>query len=108
MISFQGTNINLGEALQFLREFDIEAANICSRVNFAQWKYSTNMTDFNKRRMIEEQMVKAKFDKVTWKKAAEFNWLKIPDPMVRRQLRMLTTNTRASLEDEKYNEVTYT
>ncbi|KAJ8958090.1 hypothetical protein NQ317_019000 [Molorchus minor] len=56
---------------------------------------STNMTDFNKRKMIEEQTFKGKFDRVSWKKAIVFDWTRTSDPMVHRQLRMLTTNTRA-------------
>ncbi|XP_049820777.1 angiotensin-converting enzyme-like isoform X2 [Aethina tumida] len=100
-----GSNANLGEALQFLREYDDEASNMCFRVGSAQWTYSTNMTDFNKRKMIDEQTRKAKFDKISWRKAAEFDWTRLPDPMARRQLRMLMSNSRASLSDDKYNEI---
>ncbi|CAG9763914.1 unnamed protein product [Ceutorhynchus assimilis] len=78
---------------------------MCFRVSSAQWAYSTNMTDFNKRRMIEEQTLKAKFDKVSWRKATEFDWTRMPDPTVRRQLRMLATKDRVALSDEKYNEI---
>ncbi|ERL92420.1 hypothetical protein D910_09734 [Dendroctonus ponderosae] len=101
----QGSNVKLGEALQFLREYDTEASNMCFRVSSAQWAYSTNMTDYNKRRMIEEQTLKAKFDKVTWRKAMEFDWARIPDPMARRQLGMLVKKNRASLPEDKYNEI---
>ncbi|XP_017783079.1 PREDICTED: angiotensin-converting enzyme-like [Nicrophorus vespilloides] len=101
----QGHNQNLGEALQFLREYDSEASGMCFRVSSAQWRYSTNMTDYNKRRMIEEQMIRAKFEKLSWKKAITFDWTRLPDPMTRRQLKMLATNGRASLPDEKYNEI---
>lgn len=104
---FQGTNTNIDEALQFLREYNAEASDICFRVNSAQWNYSTNITENNRRRMIEEQMIKAKFDKLSWKRAVNFDWTRLNDVMARRQIRMLTTNTRASLPDEKYNEVQY-
>ncbi|KAL1513127.1 hypothetical protein ABEB36_002587 [Hypothenemus hampei] len=100
-----GTKIQLEEALQFLREYDGEATDKCFRVSSAQWAYSTNMTDSNKRKMVEEQTLKAKFDKVTWRKAVEFDWTRLPDPMARRQIRMLTMISRASLSDEKYNEI---
>ncbi|XP_066152228.1 angiotensin-converting enzyme-like isoform X2 [Euwallacea fornicatus] len=100
-----GSNVDLGEALQFLREYDTEASNMCFRVSSAQWAYSTNMTDPNKRRMIEEQTLKAKFDKITWRKAVEFDWVRLPDPIARRQVRMLAIKNRASLSDEKYNEI---
>ncbi|KAJ8924306.1 hypothetical protein NQ315_007099 [Exocentrus adspersus] len=101
----QGTNTNLDEAVKFLQEYDLEASETCLRVTSAQWAYSTNMTDLNKRRMVEAQTHRARFDKVTWARAAAFDWTKLHDGKVRRQLRMLTTNTRACLSDEKYNEI---
>lgn len=78
---------------------------MCFRVSSAQWMYATNMTDLNKRRMNEEQALKAKFDKVSWRRAVVFDWTRLPDPMARRQLRLLVSNSRASLSDEKFNEV---
>ncbi|VEN40811.1 unnamed protein product [Callosobruchus maculatus] len=101
----QGSNTDLAEALQFLKEYDAEASDMCFRVSTAQWRYATNMTEENKRRMMEEQTLKAKFDKLTWRKAITFDWTRIPDIEVKRQLRMLTTNTRASLTDDKFNEL---
>lgn len=95
----------MGEALQYLREYDKEASEVCFRVSSSQWNYATNMTDFNKRRMIEEQTHKAKFDKLSWIKAVNFDWLDLHDPMARRQLKLIITNSRASLSDDKYNEV---
>lgn len=78
---------------------------MCFRVSSTQWNYSTNMTDFNKRRMIEEQIHKAKFDKLSWKKAVGFDWPNLPSPMAKRQFKMLIIKSRASLPDDKYNEV---
>lgn len=78
---------------------------MCFRVSSAQWNYATNITDFNKRRMIEEQTLRAKFERLSWRKAISFEWSRLPDPMARRQLRMLVTEGRASLTDDKYNEV---
>lgn len=63
------------------------------------------MTDFNKRKMVEEQTLEAKFNKLSWKKAITFDWMRIPDPMARRQLKFLVMQSRASLSDEKYSEV---
>jgi peptidyl-dipeptidase A len=48
----QGSNMNLGEALEFLREYDWEASGMCFRVTSSQWNYSTNITETNKRRMV--------------------------------------------------------
>lgn len=78
---------------------------MCFRVNIGRWSYATNMTDHNKRRMIEEQMHKEKFDKVSWKRAIAFDWTALSDPMAKRHLKLLVTKGRASLSDEKYNEV---
>lgn len=80
---------------------------MCFRVNIARWNYATNMSDANKRRMIEEQTHKEKFDKVSWKTAIAFDWNHLPDPMARRHLKLLVTKGRASLPDEKYNEVNF-
>lgn len=55
--------------------------------------------------MIEAQIHKAKFDKLTWRKAVAFDWPEIPDPQLKREFKMLITNGRSSLPDEKYNEV---
>lgn len=49
---FKGLNVNLGEALQFLREYDREASTMCNRVTSAQWQFATNVTDHNRRRMV--------------------------------------------------------
>lgn len=78
---------------------------MCFRVSSAQWNFATNMTDFNKRRMVQEQTHKAKFDRLSWMRAINFDWLDLHDPMARRQLKFIITNSRASLSEEKYNEV---
>ncbi|KAK9873973.1 hypothetical protein WA026_002324 [Henosepilachna vigintioctopunctata] len=103
--NLQGINTNLGDALQFLREFDSEASRLCFTVGTSQWTYATNMTDFNKRRMVEEQTIKAKFERITWNKASSFDWSRITDPMARRHLKLLLIGKRGGLPDEKYNEI---
>lgn len=55
--------------------------------------------------MIEEQVHKAKFDKISWKKAVGFNWPNLSSLSAKRQFKMLITKGRASLPDDKYNEV---
>ncbi|KAF5304689.1 hypothetical protein FQA39_LY09466 [Lamprigera yunnana] len=102
---YKGNNVNVGEALQFLQEYNNEAAEMCFRLNTARWNYATNMTDANKKRMIDEQTHKAKFDKVSWKKVITFDWTNLSDPVSKRQLKYLATTGRASLNDEKYNEI---
>lgn len=55
--------------------------------------------------MIEEQVHKAKFDKLSWKRAVAFDWLNLPSLAAKRQFRMLIIKGRASLPDDKQNEV---
>lgn len=51
-------NVNLGDAVQFIREYDSEASAMCTRVTTAQWNFATNVTEANRRRMVPQ-----KFDK---------------------------------------------
>lgn len=128
----KGLNVNLGEALQFLREYDREASSVCSRLTMAQWNFATNITDANRRRMVtsvflffkkhfwqsifwqvlsnlrwqlEEQTLKLKFERSSWRKAVTFAWTRIPDPLTRRQLKMIVVRGRNALTDDKFNEV---
>ncbi|XP_030764811.1 angiotensin-converting enzyme-like isoform X2 [Sitophilus oryzae] len=48
---------------------------------------------------------KEKFGKITWRKAVEFDWTRLPDPIARRQIKMLVMNSKATLSDDKYNEI---
>lgn len=62
--------MNLGEALQFLREYDREASFVCNRVMVAQWNFATNITDANRRKMvnidIREYFVELKIDLINF------------------------------------------
>ncbi|XP_063977804.1 angiotensin-converting enzyme-like [Diachasmimorpha longicaudata] len=101
----EGLNINLGEALQFLREYDREASSVCTRTMMTQWNFATNITDYNRRKMLEEQTLKLKFERSSWKKAVSFAWSRIPDPLARRQLKMIAVKGRNSLTEDKFNEI---
>ncbi|XP_023289186.1 angiotensin-converting enzyme-like [Orussus abietinus] len=101
----EGLNVNLGEALQFLREYDREASIMCNRVMTAQWNFATNITDYNRRKMLEEQTFKLKFDRASWRKAVTFAWSRVPDPLTRRQLKMIAVKGRSALTDDKFNEI---
>ncbi|XP_043287785.1 angiotensin-converting enzyme-like isoform X2 [Venturia canescens] len=101
----EGLNVNLGEALQFLREYDREASIACSRLTMAQWNFATNITDANRRRMLEEQTLKLKFERSSWRKAITFAWTRIPDPLTRRQLKKIVVKGRNALTDDKFNEI---
>lgn len=52
MYHLKGLNMNLGEALLFLREYDSAASLMCTRVTIAQWNFATNVTDANHQKMV--------------------------------------------------------
>ncbi|KAK6620053.1 hypothetical protein RUM43_011874 [Polyplax serrata] len=101
----EGTNDSLEEALQFLREYDREASAMCTRLTMAQWNFSTNITMTNRRKMLTEQSLYDKFQRLSWRKAATFAWSRLPDPDVRRQMKKLTTEGRLALHDDQFKEL---
>lgn len=54
---------------------------------------------------MDEQTLKLKFERASWRKAITFAWSRIPDPLARRELKMIATKGRSSLTDDKFNEV---
>ncbi|KAG7188772.1 hypothetical protein KM043_008390 [Ampulex compressa] len=101
----EGLNVNLGDALQFLREYDSGASSMCTRVTMAQWNFATNVTEANRRKMLDEQALKLKFERASWRKAVSFAWSRIPDPLARRELKIIAVKGRNSLTDDKFNEI---
>lgn len=57
-------NVNLGDAVQFLREYDSEASAMCTRVMTAQWNFATNVTEENRRKMVHRSSQKKSFLKI--------------------------------------------
>ncbi|KFB45637.1 AGAP007982-PA-like protein [Anopheles sinensis] len=98
-------NDNIGEAIQFLREFDREAAEMCNRVANAEWRFSTNATEFNKRRMREQQNLASKFECISWRRAVAFDSTRIVDTSIRRQLGRIVQQGRCGLGEDGYGEL---
>lgn len=71
----------------------------------SQWKFVTNITEYNRRRMLEELALNSKFEKLSWRKAAIFDGSRVSDPQGRRQLARIVQASRAALTDEKFSEV---
>lgn len=91
--------------LHFLKEFNIEAAEMCNRVANIEWKYATNASEFNKRRMKEQKAVAEKFECVSWKRAATFADRQISDTNTRRQIQRIVKQGKCGLSDDKYAEL---
>ncbi|KAL4719714.1 hypothetical protein ACJJTC_006913 [Scirpophaga incertulas] len=103
-----GVNSNAAEAMQFLREYDREASGMCYRVTISQWRFVTNITEYNRRRMLEELAISSKFERLSWRKAAAFDYSRLPDAQSRRQLLKIIQSSRAALPDDKFTEVSKT
>ncbi|KAK9512877.1 hypothetical protein O3M35_001195 [Rhynocoris fuscipes] len=78
---------------------------MCTRVTEAQWAYVTNITETNKKRMLDALSLQTKLERVSRQKAIGFNWSIMPDPTVRKQLQLLATRGRTALSDAKISEL---
>ncbi|KAL7031428.1 hypothetical protein ACKWTF_007011 [Chironomus riparius] len=100
-------NDNLGDVVQFLREYDREASDTCNRIATAEWKYATNATDFNRRRMKEQQNLASKFECISWRRASRYDTSRILENNLRRQLDRIVYQGKCGLGDEKHLEITH-
>lgn len=96
--------------VQPVRRIEILPLAACKkRIRFsvatAEWKFATNATDFNRRRMKEQQNLASKFECLSWRRAARFDTSRILDPNIRRQLGRILEQGKCGLGDDKYLEV---
>lgn len=89
----------------FLKEFNIEAAEMCNRVANNEWKYATNTSEYNKRRVKEQQSVATKFECLSWRRAIAFANHSITNSNMKRQLQRIIKQGKCGLSDEKYAEI---
>lgn len=71
----------------------------------SQWKFVTNITDYNRRRMTEELALSSKFERLSWRKAAAYDSSRLSDPQSRRQMMKIVQGSRSALPDDKFAEV---
>lgn len=95
----------MDDVLNFLKEFNIEAAEMCNRVANNEWKYATNASEYNKRRVKEQQSVATKFECLSWRRAISFLNYPIANSNVKRQLNRIIKQGKCGLSDEKYAEI---
>lgn len=96
---------NVDDVLNFLKEFNIEAAEMCNRVANNEWKYATNASEYNKRRVKEQQSVATKFECLSWRRAISYLNYPIKNSNVKRQLQRIIKQGKCGLSDEKYAEI---
>lgn len=95
---------NVADVENFLKEFNIEAAEMCNRVAGADWKYASNSSDYNKRRAIEQQSVAMKFECLSWRRAAAYYNYHLVDSNLRRQLNRIVRQSKCGLNEAKFVE----
>lgn len=69
-----GSNNDYEAAVKFLWENDALTSAMANKGAIAAWNYASNLTEENKKIMLESQAEEAKFTKETWQNATSFAW----------------------------------
>ncbi|CAL1265728.1 unnamed protein product [Larinioides sclopetarius] len=103
-----GSNTNVDEAVNFLRDHDRLASQIATKGAIASWNYQSNLTEHNKKIMLETEQESAKFSKEAWKNATSFAWKDFKDKneTIFRWFKSLSILGTAALPEEKFKELT--
>lgn len=96
---------NLDALHNFLKEFNIEAAEKCNRVASDEWKFAQNASDYNKRRVKESHSSAAKFECLSWQEAAKYSGYYLTDTNMKRQLDRIFRQGRCGLSESKFQEL---
>ncbi|XP_047493247.1 LOW QUALITY PROTEIN: angiotensin-converting enzyme-like [Penaeus chinensis] len=102
----EGPNTNEAQAINFLRQYDTDAATMCNNFMEASWDFNTNVTSFNRRRMLSWQMEWSRFHRQKWEEATNFAWKNFSSAPVRRMFSFVTVLGRAALSEDKLKELT--
>ncbi|GBM64390.1 Angiotensin-converting enzyme [Araneus ventricosus] len=102
-----GSNTNVYEALQFLRNNDRRASVVANKASIANWNYQSNLTEPNKKAMLQMRQEYARFAKETWKNATSFAWKDFKDKNVTayRWFKSLSNLGKAALPNDKFKEL---
>ncbi|GFY78990.1 angiotensin-converting enzyme, partial [Trichonephila inaurata madagascariensis] len=102
-----GSNTNVEQALQFLKDNDRMASEISNKAGIASWKYQSNLTEANKEGMLKMEQEAAKFAKEAWKNATSFAWKDFKDnnATVYRWFKSLSILGKSALPDDKFKEL---
>ncbi|BFZ00900.1 hypothetical protein BsWGS_03939 [Bradybaena similaris] len=73
LVTSQGTNNNLTQALTFLEEFNAAAGRQYNTLTQKNWNLDTNITDFNEAELVKQQTIFAVFEKEMRAQALQFN-----------------------------------
>ncbi|XP_018013811.1 angiotensin-converting enzyme-like protein Ace3 [Hyalella azteca] len=51
-----GHKTDENEAIRFLQRYDVTASHMCNAFMEASWRYNTNVTEYNRRVMVSQQL----------------------------------------------------
>uniref|UniRef100_A0A218QXF0 Angiotensin-converting enzyme n=1 Tax=Tityus serrulatus TaxID=6887 RepID=A0A218QXF0_TITSE len=88
-------------AAHFVRHANEVNEKQCNLFQTAYWNYDTNITIFNKNKMIQQQMIASNVSKKIWGVLTKFPWKKFSDPQLRRQFYQLSFLGDSALSDDK-------
>lgn len=88
---------------KFLRgEFESRSTELERNMVLAEWNYLTNLTTENSEKSSEQTVIKAQYEKDTWKRYFKhFNVSTVENPSVKRQLELSKVVGTSALSDEK-------
>lgn len=79
---------------------------MCNRIATSEWKFATNGSDYNRRRMREQQSLSKKFECISWKRANNlFNISNMPDSSIRRKFERIVRQGKCGLDERKFFEL---
>nr|AMO02511.1 angiotensin-converting protein 1 [Tityus serrulatus] len=100
-----GDNRDEIAATQYLSAHNRILAEKCNIIVQAEWNYSTNITDENKQKLLEESSKYAEFQKEAWQNITSFAWKDFKDPLIRRWFKKLSILGKAALPNDQLKEL---
>lgn len=80
---------------------------MCNRVATTEWRYATNISDYNRRRISEQQSIASKFECLSWRRAASYDVHRLVDTSTKRQLEKILRHGKCGLDEDKHQELTH-
>ncbi|KAF0306254.1 Angiotensin-converting enzyme [Amphibalanus amphitrite] len=90
------------QAADFIAKLNQDYQLHCNQMVKKRWNFNANLTDHNQKIMNEYAAEYASYQKEKWAEVIQWDWMKINDPLTRRQFKHFSTLGPAALPDEKF------
>ncbi|CAG0895205.1 unnamed protein product [Darwinula stevensoni] len=97
--------LNEAAAWSYMKDYNVEASEVCNRNALVNWAYATDLTEANRQAVLAESLVSARYAKEAWKNVTSFQWKKFRDPELKRLFKSLSILGTAALPDDKFTRV---